>query len=292
MNFREKLFYRFQQFNVAEKLIAFNVIFFVLPLLVNTFLFLFKIPIDSYTVWFELSSSFSELVFKPWTLISYSFLHSGFFHLFFNMYIFLFTSRLFLNLFKSNSLLNVYFLGVIFGGLLFLFSYNFFPAFENSKPYMIGSSAGVMSLLIFMSTYSPNLEVRLIIFNVKLLYIGIAFMMLDVIQIPYGNAGGHIAHLGGALLGFFYANKLKNGVDIGLPFERIIFKLFNLFQFNKTKMNVAFKNKSNKKFSGRNDNNSKTHQKKIDEILDKISSSGYESLSKKEKDFLFKAGNK
>ena len=292
MNFREKLFFRFQQFNVAEKLIAFNVIFFVLPLLVNTFLFLFKIPIDSYTVWFELSSSFSELVFKPWTLISYSFLHSGFFHLFFNMYIFLFTSRLFLNLFKSNSLLNVYFLGVIFGGLLFLFSYNFFPAFENSKPYMIGSSAGVMSLLIFMTTYSPNLEVRLIIFNVKLLYIGIAFMMLDVIQIPYGNAGGHIAHLGGALLGFFYANKLKNGVDIGLPFERIIFKLFNLFQFNKTKMNVAYKNKSNKKFSGPNDNNSKTHQKKIDEILDKISSSGYESLSKKEKDFLFKAGNK
>ena len=292
MNFREKLFFRFQQFNVAGKLIAFNVIFFVLPLLVNTFLFLFKIPIDSYTVWFELSSSFSELIFKPWTLISYSFLHSGFFHLFFNMYIFLFTSRLFLNLFKSNSLLNVYFLGVIFGGLLFLFSYNFFPAFESSKPYMIGSSAGVMSLLIFMSTYSPNLEVRLIIFNVKLLYIGIAFMMLDVIQIPYGNAGGHIAHLGGALLGFFYANKLKNGVDIGLPFERIIFKLFNLFQFNKTKMNVAYKNKSNKKFSGRNDNNSKTHQKKIDEILDKISSSGYESLSKKEKDFLFKAGNK
>ena len=292
MNFREKLFFRFQQFNVAEKLIAFNVIFFVLPLLVNTFLFLFKIPIDSYTVWFELSSSFSELVFKPWTLISYSFLHSGFFHLFFNMYIFLFTSRLFLNLFKSNSLLNVYFLGVIFGGLLFLFSYNFFPAFENSKPYMIGSSAGVMSLLIFMTTYSPNLEVRLIIFNVKLLYIGIAFMMLDVIQIPYGNAGGHIAHLGGALLGFFYANKLKNGVDIGLPIERIVFKLFNLFQFNKTKMNVAYKNKSNKKFSGPNDNNSKTHQKKIDEILDKISSSGYESLSKKEKDFLFKAGNK
>ena len=292
MNFREKLFYRFQQFNVAEKLIIFNVIFFVLPLLINTFLFLFKIPIDSYTVWFELSSSFSDLVFKPWTLITYSFLHSGFFHLFFNMYIFLFTSRLFLNLFKSNSLINIYFLGVVFGGLLFLFSYNFFPAFENSKPYMIGSSAGVMSLLIFMSTYSPNLEVRLIIFNIKLLYIGIAFMMLDVIQIPYGNAGGHIAHLGGALLGFIYANNLKKGVDIGLPVERIISKLFNLFQLNKSKMNVAFKNKSKKKFSGPNDDNSKKHQKKIDEILDKISSSGYDSLSKKEKDFLFKEGNK
>lgn len=292
MNFREKLFYRFQQFNVAEKLIIFNVIFFVLPLLINTFLFLFKIPIDSYTVWFELSSSFSDLVFKPWTLITYSFLHSGFFHLFFNMYIFLFTSRLFLNLFKSNSLINIYFLGVVFGGLLFLFSYNFFPAFENSKPYMIGSSAGVMSLLIFMSTYSPNLEVRLIIFNIKLLYIGIAFMMLDVIQIPYGNAGGHIAHLGGALLGFIYANNLKKGIDIGLPVERTISKLFNLFQLNKSKMNVAFKNKSKKKFSGPNDDNSKKHQKKIDEILDKISSSGYDSLSKKEKDFLFKEGNK
>ena len=292
MNFREKILYRFQLLNVAEKLIALNVLFFVLPLLINTFLYLFKIPIDSYIIWFQLSSSFGELVFKPWTLITYSFLHSGFFHLFFNMYIFLFASRLFLNLFKSNSLLNVYFLGIIVGGLLFLFSYNFFPVFENSKPYMIGSSAGVMSLLIFMSTYSPNIEVRLILLNVKLLYIGIVFIMLDVIQIPYGNAGGHIAHLGGALLGFIYANKLKNGVDIGLPFERIVLKVSTLFQFNKTKMNIVYKNKSGKKSIVRNDNNSETNQKKIDEILDKINSSGYESLSKKEKDFLFKAGNK
>ena len=156
---------------------------------------------------------------------------------------------------------------------------------------MIGSSAGVMSLLIFMSTYSPNLEVRLIIFNIKLLYIGIAFMMLDVIQIPYGNAGGHIAHLGGALLGFIYANNLKKGVDIGLPVERIISKLFNLFQLNKSKMNVAFKNKS-KKILITLMMIIQKNIKKIDEILDKISSSGYESLSKKEKDFLFKAGNK
>ena len=207
------------------------------------------------------------------------------------MYIFLFTSRLFLNLFKSNSLINIYFLGVVFGGLLFLSSYNFFPAFENSKPYMIGSSAGVMSLLIFMSTYSPNLEVRLIIFNIKLLYIGIAFMMLDVIQIPYGNAGGHIAHLGGALLGFIYANNLKKGVDIGLPVERIISKLFNLLKLNKSKMNVAFKNKS-KKILMTLMMIIQKNIKKIDEILDKISSSGYDSLSKKEKDFLFKAGNK
>ena len=117
-------------------------------------------------------------------------------------------------------------------------------------------------------------------------------MMLDVIQIPYGNAGGHIAHLGGALLGFIYANNLKKGVDIGLPVERIISKLFNLFQLNKSKMKVAFKNKSKNNFNDPNDDNSKKHQKKIDEILDKISSSGYESLSKKEKDFLFKAGNK
>ena len=104
MNLREKLSYRFKQLNVAEKLIAINVIFFVLPLLINTFLFLFKIPIDSYTVWFELSSSFGDLLFKPWTLISYSFLHSGFFHLFFNMYLFLFASRLFLNLFETGHL--------------------------------------------------------------------------------------------------------------------------------------------------------------------------------------------
>tara|TARA_Y100000768_G_scaffold376037_1_gene347593 strand:+ start:254 stop:1129 length:876 start_codon:yes stop_codon:yes gene_type:complete len=291
MRFRNQLGYRLQKLNAAEKLIAINVACFVMPLFVKTFLFLFKISNDYFLGWFELSSSWTDLLFKPWTLVSYSFLHSGFFHLFWNMYLLFFASQLFLNLFAPKTFFKVYFLGVIIGGLTFLLSYSLFPAFQNSNPYMIGASAGVMAVFIYISTYSPDLEVRLIFFNVKLRYLGVAFVLLDLIQIPYGNAGGHLAHLGGAALGFFYAQSLQNGVDIGFPFENFLDKLINFFQ-SKPRMKTVFKNKSKRKIFQQKASPKSNQQKRIDEILDKISLSGYESLSKEDKDFLFKVGKK
>ena len=123
-----------------------------------------------------------------------------------------------LNLFYPSTFINVYFLGVIVGGILFLFSYSFFPVFKGDISSMGGSSAGVMAAIIFMCTYSPDNEIRLFFFNLKLKYIGILFFVFDIIQIPYGNSGGHIAHVGGAILGFFYARNLINGRDIGSSF--------------------------------------------------------------------------
>jgi len=281
---------RLQRLNGAEKLILLNVLCFILPLFFNTLLFLFNIQTDFYVGWFELSASWSELLFKPWTLVSYSFMHSGFFHLFWNMYLLFFASRLFLNLFPPKTFFNLYFLGVIVGGLTFMLSYALFPAFQNSNPIMIGASAGVMAVFIFMSTYSPDLEVRLILFNLKLRYLGIAFVLLDVVQIPYGNAGGHIAHLGGAALGFFYARRLNQGVDIGEPFGNIIDSIINMFK-KKPKMKTVYK-KQKHSHAGASSNMKDDFQKRIDEILDKISVSGYESLSQEEKDFLFRAGKK
>ena len=158
------------------------------------------------------------------------------------------------------------------------------------NPYMVGASAGVMSIFIFISTYSPDLEVRLILFNIKLRYLGIAFVLLDIIQIPYGNSGGHIAHLGGAFYGFIYAQRLQKGVDIGLPFEKLIIMTYKLF-YSKLKLNTVDK-KEVKLKTKKNNISIEKNQKKIDEILDKISQSGYESLSKEEKDFLFKVGKK
>tara|TARA_A100000164_G_C21674229_1_gene661144 strand:- start:354 stop:821 length:468 start_codon:yes stop_codon:yes gene_type:complete len=155
---------------------------------------------------------------------------------------------------------------------------------------MVGASAGVMSIFIFISTYSPDLEVRLILFNIKLRYLGIAFVLLDVIQIPYGNSGGHIAHLGGAFYGFIYAQRLQKGIDIGLPVENFIIKTSKLF-YAKSKLNSVYKNDVKLK-SKKSKISIKKNQKRIDEILDKIGQSGYESLSKEEKDFLFKAGKK
>mgnify|MGYP001439288162 FL=1 len=288
MTFKEQLNIRIQQLNSAEKLILINVVCFVLPMLIKTVLFLFNISSTNFFNWFELSASWIYLSTKPWSIITYSFLHSGFFHLFWNMYLLFFSSKLFLNLFPSNTFFNVYFLGVVVGGITFILSYTFFPVFQNSSPVMIGASAGVMAVFIFMSTYSPDLEIRLILFNVKLRYLGIAFLLLDIVQIPYGNAGGHLAHLGGAILGFYYVKQLKNGKDIGKPFKNFIDKIINIFR-RKQKMRTVYKREKSQK-TNKNASDAGEKQKRIDAILDKISISGYESLTQAEKDFLFKVG--
>lgn len=290
MNFQDQLRYRLQQLNEAEKLILINVICFVLPLFLKTLFYLFNIPSNVMIGWFELSAEWSDLLFKPWTIFTYSFMHSGFFHLFWNMYLLYFASRLFLNLFSPRTFFNVYFLGVLLGGLTFMLSYSVFPAFQYASPIMVGASAGVMAVLIFMATYSPDLEVRIIFFNVKLRYLGIAFVLLDVIQIPYGNAGGHLAHLGGAALGYLYVKRLGQGVDIGLPFENFTNRVLNLFK-KQSKLKTVHKRKASSN-SKKKVTTQGVDQSKIDSILDKISKSGYDSLTQKEKDFLFQAGKK
>lgn len=290
MNFQDQLRYRLQQMNEAEKLILINVICFVLPLFLKTLFYLFNIPSNVMIGWFELSTEWSDLLFKPWTILTYSFMHSGFFHLFWNMYLLYFASRLFLNLFSPRTFFNVYFLGVLLGGLTFMLSYSVFPAFQYASPIMVGASAGVMAVLIFMATYSPDLEVRIIFFNVKLRYLGIAFVLLDVIQIPYGNAGGHLAHLGGAALGYLYVKRLGQGVDIGLPFENFTNRVLNLFK-KQSKLKTVHKRKASSN-SKKKVTTQEVDQSKIDSILDKISKSGYDSLTQKEKDFLFQAGKK
>lgn len=290
MNFQDQIRYRLQQLNEAEKLILINVICFVLPLFLKTLFYLFNIPSNVMIGWFELSAEWSDLLFKPWTIFTYSFMHSGFFHLFWNMYLLYFASRLFLNLFSPRTFFNVYFLGVLLGGLTFMLSYSVFPAFQYASPIMVGASAGVMAVLIFMATYSPDLEVRIIFFNVKLRYLGIAFVLLDVIQIPYGNAGGHLAHLGGAALGYLYVKRLGQGVDIGLPFENFTNRVLNLFK-KQSKLKTVHKRKASSN-SKKKVTTQGVDQSKIDSILDKISKSGYDSLTQKEKDFLFQAGKK
>ena len=288
MALKDQIRFRVQQMNSAEKLILLNIICFIFPLFLKTLFFLFAIPYGTFISFFELSSDWRTLFFRPWSIVTYSFIHSGFFHLFWNMYLLYFSSRLFLNLFSVKIFLNVYFLGVVVGAFTFLFSYALFPAFQNAAPSMIGASAGVMGIFVFVSTYSPDQEIRIIFFNLKLRYLAIGFVLMDIIQIPYGNAGGHLAHLGGAGLGFLYAQRLQKGIDIGLPFERFIAKTTDLFKKKPTLRTVHKKNISRKTKSTTTSDT--LHQKQIDSILDKISTSGYESLSQKEKDYLFQAG--
>ncbi|MGS0527486.1 rhomboid family intramembrane serine protease [Zobellia nedashkovskayae] len=278
--------YQYARLSVAEKLIAINVIVFIVMGLITA---LISPNVEN---WFALPKDFFDFLMQPWSIITYSFLHGGIFHILWNMYILYVAGLILLNLFDGRRFLNIYFLGVILGGLLFLLSYNIFPTLIGVNASLIGASAGVMAVLIFVCTYIPNQEVRLFFFNVKLWQIGLFVVLMDLVQIPMGgNIGGRIAHLGGALLGYMYARQLYNGRDIGEGFSNFVDGVVNLFKKSEKKapMKTVFKNQQ-KTATKKANYDKKTHQKKIDAILDKISKSGYESLSKIEKDFLFKAG--
>ena len=284
MSFFNNLKYRFATFSIAEKIILINVVCYLLPKLLNVLFFLFNIPSSAYMNWLQLSPNLGTFITRPWTLLTYSFIHSGFFHLLWNMVLLFYAGRLLLNLFPDRIFINNYFLGVISGGLIFIGSYALFPVFAGTYPPMIGASAGVMAVFIFICTYTPNQEIRFFFVNLKLKYLGLAFFFLDVIQIPYGNAGGHLAHIGGAVLGFFYARQLGVGRDIGTGFE-------NVWQavFKRKHLKTVYRAPQNKSTTTKKSDDS-NHQNKIDAILDKISKSGYDSLSKEEKDYLFRTG--
>lgn len=283
--------YYLARLNIGEKLIAINLAVFILTGLLSALL---GFSTDSILYWFELPKDFFAFLSKPWSLVTYSFFHAGIGHIFWNMLILYFTGRIFLNLFDNQRFINVYFLGVILGGLVFLLSYNIFPTLLNTNTSLIGASAGVTAVLIFICTYIPNQEVRLFgLINIKLWYLGAFVVLVDLIQISSGeNIGGRLAHLGGAFLGYFYARQLLNGRDIGEGFSKMLRAIGNLFKPRHKKAplkTVHRRDKAGRSKSGI-DYDKETRQKKIDAILDKISKSGYESLSKAEKDFLFKAG--
>ncbi len=284
---KEELIYKYKTLNIAEKLIAINVLVFILFGLI-TFLFSSGFLLD----WFVLSKDFKSLLMKPWSILSYSFLHQGFFHLLMNMLMLYYVSRLFLNIYSAKMFLNVYLLGALVGGSVFLLSYNLFPVFQNQASFLVGASASVMAVLIFISSAMPNTEISIFTFRIKLWHIGVFFVVKDLIQVPMGNSGGHLAHLGGSLLGYIYASQLVKGNDIGKGVEMFLDKLSSYFNSKKkSNLKTVYKTKASKKHNDRSvHQQKKVKQEQVDAILDKISKSGYESLSKEEKTFLFKSG--
>ena len=274
MELKDKLKYSLSVMGQLQKLIVINIIFFIIPLILNTFLWLFELKDISILDYFVVEADLMSLIFKPWSLITYGFLHGSFSHLFWNMIMLFYFGNILVNYFGDKRLLNVFFNGILFGGIIYIISYNLFPVFTGVSSKMIGSSAGVMAILFYITSYNPNHTIRFFFVNIKLLYIAVFLLLMDIIQIPVDNSGGHIAHLGGALIGFLMFRSFK-----GIDFVDIYTNLT-------TKKNNK-KIKRNKTFSGSN-----FDQKKIDSILDKISESGYESLTKEEKNYLFKASNK
>lgn len=282
MGFWQDIRLRFDKLNTLEKIIAINVVFFVLPFILSTVFFLFKTSISGWFDYVELSANIKTAIFRPWTILSYSFFHASFGHIFWNMMLLYITGGLMLNLFKEKLLLNTFFVGIMAGGLMYLIAYNVFPVFSAVEGSLIGSSAGVMAVLIFMASYMPNSPIRVLVFSVPLKYIALLFIFIDLVQIPQSNAGGHIAHLGGALWGYIYQRQFLQGNDIGAWF-------MNGFDSIKKTLNSKPRRKR-PKAARKTTATDAVDQKKIDAILDKIASSGYESLTKAEKEYLFRAG--
>jgi len=280
--------YQYARLNIAEKLIAINVLVFILSNLIPV---LFGVSANAIYSWFELPKDLIAFLGKPWTLVTYAFLHAGFGHIFWNMLLLYFFGRTFLNLFDARRFIAVYFLGVITGGFFFMLGYNVFPTLLDNSAVLIGASAGVTAVLIFVCAYIPNQEVRIIFFNIKLWQLGVFVILKDVLTLSMGqNVGGMLAHIGGAILGYVYARQLHNGKDIGEGFSTLLDTVARLFKpSSKAPLKTVYK-KQKAKTTQTVDYDKEVRQRKIDAILDKISKSGYESLSKAEKDFLFKAG--
>ncbi len=289
------LTYQFKTANIIIKLIVVNVALFLFATLGS---WIFKSSPGALMSWFVLPVDLGSLLVQFWSVLTYSFLHFDFWHIFWNMLVLYWFGPYVLNLFTEKRFLTIYLLGAICGGLLFVSAYNVFPVLSGSLAYLIGASAAVRAIMIFIAAYTPNAEVRIIFFNVKLWQIGLFVVLSDLIQIPTsGNAGGLIAHMGGAIFGYFYAIQLKKGSDIGAWFEKLMDAFANVFKpKKKSPLKTVHKSKTYKK-PRRKTTTSTTkktvktpNQEQIDAILDKISKSGYDSLTKEEKDFLFKAG--
>ena len=257
--------------NILEKIIFLNIAIYLAPFLINTILFLFNIKNIDLIKWFTIDADFGQLIFKPWSIITYGFLHGSFSHIFWNMIILYYFGKILNNLFGDKLLKKLYLSGIVAGGLTYVISYNVFPVFRGVESVMIGASAGVMSVLFYLASYSPQMGIRIFFFDIKIIYIALFLFFYDIIQIPLNNSGGHIAHIGGAIWGYYYCISYNKGEDFTQS-------IFNIFKTTKKKNTKATQNNNN------------FDQKKIDSILDKISDSGYDSLTKKEKEYLFKVG--
>jgi membrane associated rhomboid family serine protease len=239
-----------------------------------------------------LPASLDLLMIRPWTLVTYMFLHTSFWHILFNMLWLYWFGRIFTQYLSQRQLLATYLLGGLAGGLLYIMAFNILPVFGESLPMAraLGASASVMAIVASISLYVPNYAINLIFFGrVKIFYLALALFILDFFMIRHGNAGGHIAHIGGAIYGFFFTYYLKKGRDFSK-----IFPSFRRLRIRRRPGGAKKRSKPHTRPVSDDDYNRDraSKQKRIDQILDKISRSGYDSLTKEEKELLFNQSNK
>ncbi len=283
----------FRQKNALPALILINCAVWLLVKAVQVVFFLYNQPdsvvADNWILhYLALPATFKGITEHPWTLVTYMFLHIDFFHILFNMLWLFWFGAIFLQFLSSRQLVATYLIGGLAGGLLYVISFNLFPVFHKILPVSmaLGASASVMAIVTAISFYVPNYSIRLIfIGNVRILYLALVLFIFDFFAIPGGNSGGHIAHIGGALYGFLFAVSVRKGIG-SFRFGSIN----NPFTGNKKGPSGPYTGRP--KTDDEYNAEKVEEQKKIDSILEKISRGGYDSLTREEKDFLFKTSGK
>jgi membrane associated rhomboid family serine protease len=288
----------FSQGSGLSLLILANIVIWALIQVMKVFLFFLNVKVDAATLvmpFLALPASVPLLCTRPWTIVTYMFLHTEFWHILFNMLWLYWFGRIFLEFLSSRRLILIYFLGGIAGGLVYVFAFNVFPVFTKMVPFAfaLGASASVMAIVTAVSFYVPDYTIQLfLIGRIRILYLAIILFVFDFFMIPSGNPGGHLAHIGGALFGFGYIQFLKMFVKSapGRPW----FWISSFFKnFRSRKKSSAAPDNTARPLSDEEYNfKKKENQKRIDEILEKISKGGYDSLTKTEKEFLFKTSGK
>jgi membrane associated rhomboid family serine protease len=253
---------------------------------------------------FMLPADFMVYIFQPWSIITYFFTHEGFLHIIFNMMFLYFFGKIILDFLGNNRLISLYVIGGIAGGLFFMMMYNIVPFYQEriAGSMMLGASAGVFAVVVGAATFMPNHTFTLLFIGpVKIKYIALFYVILSLSRTIGTNAGGELAHIGGAVIGFFFIRQLQKGNDIGTGVIQIIDWFKDLFKPS-PKIKVTHRKSAASKASSSSKSSSSAtvstntatsaDQEEIDAILDKISERGYESLSKEEKQKLFNASKK
>lgn len=285
-----KLSYRHGSY--LTKLIYINLAIWILVRLVAVILILGGNNDLSFIDWLALPASVGQFLTRPWTLVTYMFLHYELLHLFLNLLWLYAFGRIFLEYQQPRKLLSIYLFGGLFGGIFFMAAYNFFPYFQHSIDFsaLLGASAAVIAIVIATAIYVPNHVIHLVLVGpVKIKWIALISMVLYVVNLTGDNAGGNFAHLGGAFWGLLYMSLLKSGFDVSARSEHFFDKIFNWSKQRK-RLKVEYNSGDYREYNY--NKRKRAEQEEINRILDKISTSGYDSLTADEKEKLFRMSGK
>jgi membrane associated rhomboid family serine protease len=278
----------FREGSALTRLIYINLGVFLVFRILNVGFVLFKVPFP-FLDWLALPADFGQLASRPWTLITYMFLHFDFLHILFNLLWLYWMGQIFLTYFDQGKLITIYLLGGIFGGLFYVAGYNSFPVFSQivTDSRLLGASASVIAIVTALAVHAPNHTLHLMFIGpIKMKYIALFSVLMYVIGISSTNAGGNLAHLGGAFWGVIYVLQLRKGIDLGKGMNGLFSGMKKVFS-PKPKVKVSYRKPVDDIEYNRLKNQD---QKRMNEILEKISKSGYDSLSKEEKEILFRMG--